>query len=85
MSSYYVKMRHNFRTMVKGSQSFGLTGTGPMPTDDLTSPTRDRVFLAQLQKADSPALDAEIPFTANVVGEQTSRSSNEIIFRGKPS
>lgn len=53
----------------KKSGGFGLTGTGPPPTDDLTPPTRDSLFSAQLQKLDPTALDAESLFTAKIVGK----------------
>lgn len=58
----------------KKSGGFGLTGSGPPPTDDLTSQTRDSLFSAQLVKLDPTALDAESLFTAKIVGEFLMRS-----------
>ena len=49
-------------------KGWGLTGTGPPPTDDLTAPTKDSVFLAQLQKEDPAALDETVLTTAKICG-----------------
>jgi hypothetical protein len=68
---------YKFRPWLKQSQGFGLTGTGPAPTDDLTLPTRDSVFLAQLQKADPTALDQESLLTAKIVGKCASQEGGE--------
>lgn len=69
---------YKFRTWLKQSQGFGLTGTGPAPTDDLTPPTRDSVFSAQLQKADPTALDEESLLTAKIVGKCTPQEGRAV-------
>jgi len=48
------------------SKGWGTTGTGPLPTDDLSGPARDSLFLSQLEKPDPTALNAESLFTAKI-------------------
>lgn len=48
---------------------FGPTGTGPRPTDDLTPPTRDALFIYQLNNGgDFERLDETSLLKAKIVG-----------------
>jgi hypothetical protein len=58
-----------FHFWLKEGHGFGLTGTGPAPTDDLTLPTKDSVFSAQLIKPDPTALDAEALMVGKICGK----------------
>ena len=44
------------------------TGTGPPPTDDLTVPTRDELFLYQMYQDNPYALTAESLYIAKICG-----------------
>ena len=61
-------MTSGFFSKVKEGKGWGPAGSGPPPTDDLTTVTRDSMFLAQLVRADPTALDEETLITARICG-----------------
>lgn len=61
-------MFHDIRVGLK-NKGWGPTGSGPPPTDQLTPPTKDSLFLYQLQNADPRALNDESLLVAKICGK----------------